>query len=170
MDNEPGGCEGTFLQWNIDHHIRRLHFIETLLLPRLQFVHLEREVGVGQTARDELLLPVQQRGDHSHGAPAEKSLKCRHPSLVNLLYSWTTEDCGRSRARNMSEALFRVRKLSRSNGRDQMIRDFLLEIFCTHEQFTTGELSQSGGRQKYLYKMYIQAHAEYNISSCKVIH
>ncbi len=55
----------------------------------------------------------------------------------------------------MSEAVFRVRKLSRSNGRDQMIRDFLLEIFRIHKQFTTGELSQSGGRQRYLYKMYM---------------
>ncbi len=44
------------------------------------------------------------------------------------------------------EAVFRVRKLSQSNGRDQMIQDFLLEFYRIHEQFAAGELNQSEGR------------------------
>ncbi len=66
------------------------------------------------------------------------------------------------------EAVFRVRKWSRSNGRDQLIRDFLLEIFCNHEHSV--EHYQSGGRFRYLYKMYILAHAWYNNRYCKIIH
>jgi hypothetical protein len=51
-----------------------------------------------------------------------------------------------------------------------MIRDYLLEIFHIHEQFAAGELNQSGGRYRYLYKMYILAHAMYTSSYCKIIH
>jgi hypothetical protein len=51
-----------------------------------------------------------------------------------------------------------------------MIRDFILEIFRIHEQFAAGELNQSGGSYRYMYKMYILAHAGNNTISYKVNH
>jgi hypothetical protein len=51
-----------------------------------------------------------------------------------------------------------------------MIWVFLVEIFHFHEQFAAGELNQSGGRFRYLYKMYILVHAWYTSSYCRIIH
>ncbi len=45
-----------------------------------------------------------------------------------------------TRGRIQSEEMITI-KWSRSNGHDQLIRDFLLEIFRIHEQFAAGELN-----------------------------
>jgi hypothetical protein len=58
-----------------------------------------------------------------------------------------------------TEAVFKVGKWSRSND-----PAFLTGNFRIQEKFAAGELNQSGGRYKYLYKMYILAHP--GLNSC----